>query len=144
MRRLVLGLILCLTASAAMAQGVYVPQMEAGSVYSGPSLNGTPVADILGKQLANCWQIPKDVKNPENYPATMTLSIEQNGHIAKIKLSRTTGQRYIEDKIFVKMADSAMQAVRNCDPLKNMPVEAYEAWRQVEVTFDAKKGIHFK
>lgn len=138
-----LFLLSCLLASPAIAQGVYVPQMGSEMVYAGPSLNGTPVANELVKQFTECWKIPADVKNPENYPATLKLNVNKDGTVTKIALGKDMGNRYISDKIFVKMADSAMQAVRVCSPLQNLAPEGYEAWRELEVTFDTR-GIRFK
>ncbi len=46
--------------------------------------------------------------------------------------------RYNSDSFFRAAADSALRAVHECSPLKNLPPEKYDTWHYMELNFDPK------
>ena len=52
------------------------------------------------------------------------------------------GDRYeTGDLIYDKQAESVRRALWKCQPLKNMPVDRYDNWKEILLTFDPRPTI---
>jgi hypothetical protein len=89
--------------------------------------------------LRRCWRMPVDLPDPERLIVTVEFDINRNGTLNG--QPRVTNPRnYTFDPYMRAAADSALRAVRACDPFPfaDDPVlgEHYELWRETEVVFD--------
>ncbi len=93
--------------------------------------------DAIRSQIAKCWNVPAGAKDAENLVVTLHIQVEMTGAVMSVELAADTS-RYNSDSFFRAAADSAMRAVRQCSPLKNLAPEKYGTWKDMELTFNPK------
>lgn len=89
--------------------------------------------------LRRCWRMPVDLPDPDRLIVTVEFEINRNGTLNG--QPRVTNPRnYSFDPYMRAAAESALRAVRACDPFPfaDDPVlrEHYALWRETEVVFD--------
>src|SRR5262249_51002793 len=96
--------------------------------------------DAIRQQFQRCWNVPAGAKDAANLIVTLRVDLTQDGTVTTV---RRVGDeaRYNSDSFFRAAADSAMRAVHECSPLKNLPTEKYENWSEMELTFDPKEML---
>lgn len=94
--------------------------------------------DAIRSQIAKCWNVPAGAKNAHELAVTLSLQLDRDGSVLKVELASKSKDRYNSDSFFRTAADSAIRAVRQCSPLKDLPPEKYDTWRDIEMTFDPK------
>lgn len=97
--------------------------------------------DAIRSQIAKCWNVPAGAKDAHELIVVLVLDLEQDGTVIKVALADESKARYSRDSFFRAAADSAMRAVRQCSPLKNLPPEKFQTWRSMELTFDPKEML---
>jgi colicin import membrane protein len=89
--------------------------------------------DALRGQIQRCWNPPVGVSDARDLIVRVRLTLNQDGSLA--------GQPMVTDHSgagnFQIAAEAAMRAIRRCAPY-TLPAAKYEAWRDVEVTFDPR------
>lgn len=98
--------------------------------------------DAIRNQIAKCWSPPIGAKDAHNLAAELRVTYEQDGSLINVYLSKTQQARYHSDSFFRSAVDSAMRAVRTCQPLENMPPDKYQRWKDVELTFDPRDLLY--
>lgn len=98
--------------------------------------------DAIRSQIAACWSVPAGAKDAHNLIVVLRLQLEEDGTVISVELSGDSKARYGSDSFFRSAADSAMRAVRQCSPLKNLPPEKYGTWRDMELTFDPRDMLY--
>lgn len=98
--------------------------------------------DAIRNQIAKCWSPPIGAKDAHNLAAELRVTYEQDGSLINVYLSKTQQARYHSDPFFRSAVDSAMRAVRACQPLENMPPDKYQRWKDVELTFDPRDLLY--
>ncbi len=89
--------------------------------------------DALRAQILKCWNIPAGVVEADKLIVVVQILLKQDGSLqAAPALLNRSGH-----PLFQIAAESAMRAIRRCQPYQ-LPVEKYQAWRDVEVTFDPR------
>ena len=118
------------------------------SVATGETLNATPTLgtstgrsatlsqseiDALRAQIQACWNPPAGAADAKNLVVKVRLMLNQDGSLSGEPSVVNSG-----DGFFQVAADSAMRAIRRCQPYK-MPIAKYDVWKDVEVTFDPRE-----
>ncbi|KAA5596283.1 cell envelope integrity protein TolA [Blastochloris sulfoviridis] len=89
--------------------------------------------DALRAQIQRCWNPQVGAAEARDLIVRVRIALNQDGSLA--------GQPMLVDHgggaYFQVAAESAMRAIRRCAPY-TLPVAKYEAWRDVEVTFDPR------
>ncbi|MDX1975406.1 MAG: hypothetical protein SFT92_06995 [Rickettsiales bacterium] len=98
--------------------------------------------DAIRSQIAKCWNVPAGAKDAHELLIVLTISVEQDGTVTKVALANESKDRYSQDAFFRAAADSAMRAVRQCSPLKDLPPDKYNTWRDIELTFDPREMLY--
>lgn len=98
--------------------------------------------DAIRSQIAACWSVPAGAKDAENLIVVLRIQLDQDGSVMTVALAQESKSRYGSDTFFRSAADSAMRAVRQCSPLKNLPPEKYGSWRDMELTFDPRDMLY--
>lgn len=89
--------------------------------------------DALRAQILKCWNVPAGVVEADKLIVVVQILLKQDGSLsAEPALLNRSGH-----PLFQIAAESAMRAIRRCQPYE-LPVEKYQAWRDVEVTFDPR------
>lgn len=96
--------------------------------------------DAIRNQLQHCWSVPAGAKDAQNLIVDLHITVGQDGAVNNVELAKDTS-RYNSDSFFRAAADSAMRAVRECSPLKNLPADKYGSWSDMDLTFDPKDAL---
>ena len=91
--------------------------------------------DALKAQIFGCWSIPLGLPYDKNLLVRIKLKLKQDGTIIKSEIldherMNTPGQNF-----YKVLAESALRAVRICQPLK-VPPTGYENWKDIQLNFD--------
>lgn len=97
--------------------------------------------DAIRSQFARCWSVPAGAKDAQDLKVVLEISVEMDGTVTKVELADVSKSRYGSDTFYRAAADSAMRAVRQCSPLKDLPTDKYSTWKFMELTFDPKEML---
>ena len=91
--------------------------------------------DALRAQIFGCWSVPLGLPYDENLLIRIKLKLKQDGTILKSEIldherMNTPGQSF-----YRVLAESALRAVRICQPLK-VPPTGYERWKDLQLNFN--------
>lgn len=102
------------------------------------------VQDSIRSQLQPCWVLPAGAQNPESLVVTVHVRLNRDGSVnGTPTYDPTHAARYRSDEVFRSAVDKAIRAVKNprCSPLKGLPAESYESWKNLRFTFDPKEAL---
>ncbi len=112
---------------------------ETGAPLKGPAdMSGTDarlsadLVDALRQKIESCWNIPAGVRDAEGLRVRLRFQMGRNGEV-------TGGPEVLNalaHPAFRAAAASAVRAVLACQPYDFLPVEKYEAWKDVILNFD--------
>ena len=91
--------------------------------------------DALKAQIFGCWSVPLGLPYDENLLVRIKLKLKKDGTIMK---SETLDHQRMNrpGQIFYKvLAESALRAVRLCQPLK-VPPTGYDKWKDLQLNFN--------
>jgi hypothetical protein len=88
----------------------------------------------LRNRLASLWHPPANASNPEGLSVTLLLKLKPDGVLASPPLILSSGN----DPSYVVAQDSAIRAILNAQPYSMLKPESYEAWKNIEITFDPR------
>jgi hypothetical protein len=89
--------------------------------------------DALRARLAECWSPPIGWTDPAQVRVVLQLNLNADGSLNGVPQVLESPQ----GSYSATAPESAVRAVRRCAPY-NLPVEKYDAWQQVRVTFDPR------
>jgi outer membrane biosynthesis protein TonB len=92
--------------------------------------------DALRGQMMKCWNVPVGAPDPTALVLRVKVLLNQDGSVAGMPQLLDTMS--LGDPYFRAAADSAIRAVKMCGPY-SLPVEKYDTWSEVTVTFDPTK-----
>ena len=104
----------------------------------GPHRSDTPlslsVKDSIRQQVESCWNPPAGNKNAASLQILLKISFKQDGSVANVKV--IDNLRYSSDEMYKVAADAAVRAVHKASPLRNLPIDQYSIWQDLEFNFD--------
>lgn len=110
---------------------------ETGETAVGARLTLNEV-DGFRAQMRRCWSPPAGAREAENLVVLVRLSLTPAGMISAGPV--VVNRRQLGDPFFRAAAESVLRAIRRCQPF-SMPVEKYQAWRNIELTFDPRRML---
>ena len=90
--------------------------------------------DALRARIQQCWNPPAGAAEAKDLIVQVRIQFRPDGSLAaepRLLTPSTSPYQQIA-------AESALRAIRRCAPYSFMPVAKYEAWKDVEVTFDPR------
>jgi len=87
--------------------------------------------DALRAQISPCWSPPVGVQGAADLAVQLGLALNVDGTLMRPPEILTSGSGLA----FLAAADAARRAVLRCQPYE-LPVEKYDAWREIELNFD--------
>lgn len=90
--------------------------------------------DALRAQIERCWNPPIGAADAKDLVPVIRIELKLDGTLA----SQPSLQNRGSDRYFQVAAESAMRAVRQCQPYK-LPAAKYETWRAIDVKFDPRE-----
>lgn len=91
--------------------------------------------DAIRSQFIPCWRMPAGAKDPQSLAVSVKVKLQPDGTVLEAVLDPALRGRYSSDPFFRAAADSALRATHQCSPLKNLPPEKYNTWREMTINF---------
>ena len=91
--------------------------------------------DALRAQIFGCWSIPLGLPYDEDLLVRIKLKLKQDGTIMKSEILDHERMNTPGQKFYKVLAESALRAVRLCQPLK-VPPTGYEKWKELQLNFN--------
>jgi colicin import membrane protein len=90
--------------------------------------------DALRARIQQCWSPPAGLAEARDLIVVVRIRFNQDGSLSADPTLTNSGSH----PTFQVAAESALRAVRRCAPYSFMPIAKYDAWKDVEVTFDPR------
>jgi hypothetical protein len=87
----------------------------------------------LRDRLASCWNLPKTVRDAAGLVVVVDIRLNADGSLA----SPPQVVNHSDNPKFPVAAESVTRAVTQCAPFSFLPAAKYDAWKEIEVNFDA-------
>ena len=91
--------------------------------------------DALRAQIFGCWSIPLGLPYDDNLLVRIKLKLKKDGTVLKSEILDHERMNRPDQKFYKILAESALRAVRICQPLK-VPPTGYEKWKDLQLNFD--------
>ena len=91
--------------------------------------------DALRAQIFGCWSIPLGLPYDKDLLVRIKLQLKKDGTIMKSEILDHERMNRPGQKFYKILAESALRAVRLCQPLK-VPPTGYEKWRDLQLNFN--------
>ena len=91
--------------------------------------------DALRAQIFGCWSVPLGLPYDENLLVRIKLKLKKDGTIMKSEILDHQRMNRPGQKFYKVLAESALRAVRLCQPLK-VPPTGYEKWKELQLNFN--------
>jgi outer membrane biosynthesis protein TonB len=98
--------------------------------------------DAIRSQFAKCWRMPAGVRGDYTLQVIVRVLLNADGTVKQAGITKEQAGRYTSDHVFRAAADSALRAVQLCSPLKNLPPDKYQTWKDLELNFDPKEMLY--
>ena len=91
--------------------------------------------DALKAQIFGCWSIPLGLPFDEDLLVRIKLQLKKDGTILTSEILDHERMNKPGQKFYKILAESALRAVRICQPLK-VPPTGYEKWKDIQLNFN--------
>ena len=91
--------------------------------------------DALRAQIFGCWSVPLGLPYDEDLLVRIKLELKQDGTIMKSEILDHQRMNRPGQKFYKVLAESALRAVRLCQPLK-VPPTGYNKWKNIQLNFN--------
>jgi len=91
--------------------------------------------DALRAQIFGCWSIPLGLPYDQDLLVRIKLSLKKDGSILKSEILDHERMNKPGQKFYKVLAESALRAVRLCQPLK-VPPTGYDKWKELQLNFN--------
>ena len=91
--------------------------------------------DALRAQIFGCWSVPLGLPYDQNLLVRIKLQLKKDGTIMKSEVLDHERMNRPGQKFYKVLAESALRAVRLCQPLK-VPPTGYEKWKDLQLNFN--------
>ncbi len=91
--------------------------------------------DALRAQIFGCWSVPLGLPYDKDLLVRIKLKLKPDGRILKSEILDHARMNIPGQSFYKILAESALRAVRICQPLK-VPPTGYERWKELQLNFD--------
>ena len=91
--------------------------------------------DALRAQIFGCWSVPLGLPYDKDLLVRIKLKLKKDGTIIKSEILDHQRMNRPGQKFYKVLAESALRAVRLCQPLK-VPPTGYEKWKDLQLNFN--------
>ena len=96
--------------------------------------------DAIRAQIQECWIVPAGARYAEDLSVRLRIFLRPDGGLARTP-EVVDSDRMTRDTHFRTAAEHAVRAVQKCVPLRNLPADKYDRWRDIELTFDPREML---
>ena len=90
------------------------------------------VSDAIRRQVEDKWSLPAGATDAGELAVEIRISLLPDG---TVQWARIVDQARLSQAFYRAMAESARRAVQQASPLRGLPPEKYEQWREITFTF---------
>ena len=91
--------------------------------------------DALKAQIYSCWSVPLGLPYDQDLLVRIKLKLKKDGTITKSEILDHQRMNRPGQKFYKILAESALRAVRLCQPLK-VPPTGYDKWKDIQLNFN--------
>ena len=91
--------------------------------------------DALRAQIFGCWSVPLGLPYDEDLLVRIKLKLKKDGTLIKSEILDHQRMNMPGQKFYKVLAESALRAVRLCQPLK-VPPTGYDKWKDLQLNFN--------
>ena len=91
--------------------------------------------DALRAQIFGCWSVPLGLPYDGNLLVRIKLKLKKDGTVIKSEILDHERMNKPGEKFYKILAESALRAIRLCQPLK-VPPTGHEKWKDLQLNFD--------
>ena len=91
--------------------------------------------DALRAQIFGCWSVPLGLPYDEDLLVRIKLKLKKDGTIMNSEILDHQRMNRPGQKFYKVLAESALRAVRLCQPLK-VPPTGYDKWKDIQLNFN--------
>ena len=91
--------------------------------------------DALRAQIFGCWSVPLGLPYDKDLLVRIKLNLKKDGTIMKSEILDHQRMNKPGQKFYKILAESALRAVRLCQPLK-VPPTGYDKWKEIQLNFN--------
>ena len=91
--------------------------------------------DALRAQIFGCWSVPLGLPYDKDLLVRIKLQLKKDGTIMKSEILDHQRMNRPGQKFYKVLAESALRAVRLCQPLK-VPPTGYDKWKNLQLNFN--------
>jgi len=91
--------------------------------------------DALRAQIFGCWSVPLGLPYDEDLLVRIKLNLKKDGTIIRSEILDHQRMNRPSQKFYKVLAESALRAVRLCQPLK-VPPTGYDKWKEIQLNFN--------
>ena len=91
--------------------------------------------DALRAQIFGCWTVPLGLPYDDDLLVRIKLKLKQDGTIIRSEILDHERMNRPGQKFYKVLAESALRAVRICQPLK-VPLSGYDKWKDIQLNFN--------
>ena len=91
--------------------------------------------DALRAQIFGCWTVPLGLPYDDDLLVRIKLELKQDGTISRSEILDHERMNRPGQKFYKVLAESALRAVRLCQPLK-VPPTGYDKWKDLQLNFN--------
>ena len=96
--------------------------------------------DALRAQIFGCWSVPLGLPYDQNLLVRIKLELKQDGTILNSEILDHERMNRPGQKFYKVLAESALRAVRMCQPLK-VPPTGYDKWKDLQLNFNPEEML---
>ena len=120
-----------------------IEDLEYDSLDSTPSLDNKLTLseeDAIRAQFMQCWSIPIGIPFDDTMIVKIKISLNTDGSLLEPpEVLQHERMNKPSEKYFRTLAESALRAVRRCDPIKAPDINRYESWKRIQLNFDPRE-----
>ena len=96
--------------------------------------------DALKAQIFGCWSLPLGLPYQENLLVRIKLRLKPDGTVLRSEILDHARMNKPGQGFYKVLAESALRAVRICQPLK-VPPAGYNRWKDLQLNFNANEML---
>ncbi len=96
------------------------------------------VVDALRVAMTRCWTIDTMRQDIEDIRAVAHLTMRRNGTVRDVWFESATREQ--TDPAFAYVLETIRQAIDVCQPFKMLPVNEFDKWEKIQLTFYPTQG----
>lgn len=100
--------------------------------------------DALRQEMQKCWRPPTGAANPEELVVELRIWLNEDGSLLRApRIERSGTSTFGKNSFTIAAEEAARRAVVMCAPYDFLPIDKYDRWKEVTITFDPASMIGY-